>query len=154
MIDINYTATEAANYPMAAAKQGDSGIDLYTTEDVVLYPFTPTLLDHGICVECPEGYEWQLRPRSSTLTNRRVHIQLGTLDAAYRGNIKTVAMLMPRYDLMTESLDLTPIVLKAGEKVSQIVLNSIVPASSINMVKVDSLSETERGASGFGSTGL
>lgn len=74
------------------AKPGDAGMDVYSTEDILIPPGETRLIPTGISLEIPEGYEIQVRPRSgiSLKTKLRVANAPGTIDSGYRGEIKVI----------------------------------------------------------------
>lgn len=90
----------------------------------------------GVSVEIPEGYEGQLRARSSFRKNVAWHI--GTLDADYRGEIHCCFRV------------LEPIRLHSGERIAQLIIS---PVARCTIQVVDQLSPSKRGTDGFGSTG-
>lgn len=118
---------------------GASGMDLYAINDVVLGRWDTRLIPLGIAIELPVGYEAQIRPRSS-MSKRGVLSHLGTVDSDYRGEI--VAVMTNVYGL--------PKQIRVGDRIAQLV---IAPVACVEVVQVDELSETVRGAGGFGSTG-
>jgi dUTP pyrophosphatase len=134
--------------------EGDSGLRLYAVTDVLLVPFQPTLIPHGIAVEVGWGYETQIRPRSSTMYKRRVHIALGTIDSSYSGELFSCATFFPETirdqqgHLIAQE---TPLLIKAGERLSQLVVAPV--ANWLDIVEAEELSISSRGAGGFGSTG-
>lgn len=135
--------------------EGDSGRRLYVLEGTVLPPYTPVLIPHGIAVVPTEGYHTEIRPRSSSLKKKHVHVALGTIDAPYRGELMSCVIYMPPMEaVLIDGVKVVkmpePLLLKAGERVSQLVEVAI---RTIRAQKVDSLDETTRGAGAFGSTG-
>lgn len=117
----------------------DSGLDLYVLERTVLRPGVAVKIDHGFACQPPEGYETQIRPRSSSL-RRNIHVAFGTCDQGYRGEIASVVM----------NLGQEVIILERGDRVSQLV---VAPVALVRVVPVSRLSETDRGAKGWGSSG-
>jgi dUTP pyrophosphatase len=128
-----------ANIPRYAT-DGSSGFDLVTLENVSGPCDTIVLIRTGLSFQIPEGYELQIRPRSSTSLSG-IHIPFGTIDSDYRGEIKIFA----------QSLFRRSIEIKKGTRIAQAILSPIVKAE---FIEVESLNETKRGAGGFGSTGL
>jgi dUTP pyrophosphatase len=123
------------------AKAGDAGMDLVATEVIDGYGFSVTY-GTGLAMEIPEGYVGLVFPRSSI---RKYDISLtncvGVIDSGYRGEIqatfrKEAGIPSKRYDV--------------GDKIAQMI---ILPYPSIQFIETDELSDTERGAGGFGSTG-
>jgi dUTP pyrophosphatase len=125
------------------AHPGDAGVDLCTTEDVVLEPGERALVGTGIAVALPHGTVGLIHPRSGLAAKTGLSIvnTPGTVDAGYRGEIKVCLINHdPR----------TPIELRRGDRVAQLLVQRVeLP----DFVAVDSLDETARGAGGYGSSG-
>lgn len=130
----------------AYAKPGDSGMDIRANKEVTLYPGSVTLIPTGLYVGLPEGYEFQVRPRSglSLKTKLRVANSPGTIDEAYTGEICVIA------DNIGSA---TEIVFGAGERIAQLVLQAVPKVEWEQVFSKEELGTTERGAGGFGSTG-
>lgn len=129
-----------SNYGMEPTRrEGDAGYDLYVSDQTVLAPRIPTNVPSGIAVELPGRLWGMLVPRSSTL-RRGIHVQTGIIDNGYRGELFVAA----------ENLTGENIVLEPGERIAQFIL---MPLIALPVVQVNELSQTERGANGFGSTG-
>lgn len=116
----------------------DSGADAFACADVYLRD-VPVLVPLGIACEIPEGYELQVRPRSG-MSRKGVHCALGTVDQAYTGEICAIMWTLPGAVTRVEK----------GDRVCQLVL---CPVALPELVQVDDLGETPRGANGFGSSG-
>ncbi|MEI8270378.1 MAG: dUTP diphosphatase [bacterium] len=97
-------------------------------------------IDLGFKMALPPGWQAEIKPRSG-LSQRGVHIALGTIDEDYRGRMRAVVM----------NLGKEIIVINHGERIAQL---SLKPVFKFDWEKVDQLDETERGEGGFGSTGL
>ena len=130
----------------AYARPGDSGMDLRARHvDGVargkwfVHAQESLCFGTDIAIEIPPGYEGQVRPRSS-MGKRGLVAVLGTIDSGYRGEIGVV---LHNHGRFSEEI-------KHDERIAQLV---IVPVASCEVVECDELSETERGAGGFGSTG-
>lgn len=121
-----------------------SGFDLYAavTEHLTLQPGQRALVPTGIAIAMPGGLEAQIRPRSGLAFKHGITClnTPGTIDADYRGEIKVLLI----------NLGQEPFVIQRNERIAQMVFQ-IVP--EVNLVQVDELSETVRGAGGFGHTG-
>lgn len=121
-----------------------SGFDLYAaiTDEVVLHPGQRTLIPTGFALAMPAGLEAQIRPRSGLAFKHGITClnTPGTIDADYRGEIKV--LLINHGD--------EPFIFRRGERIAQMVFQ-IVP--EVNLIQVDELSATVRGAGGFGHTG-
>ena len=122
-----------------------AGMDLRARldEPVVLKSLERKLIPTGLFIELPVGYEAQIRPRSGLALKRGISIvnSPGTIDADYRGEIGIILINMSAEDF----------VVNPGERICQMVINKV---ESISWEAVDSLEDTDRGAGGFGHTGL
>lgn len=122
------------------AHLGDSGMDLHVCEDVVIEPMSRKIIPTGLQAEIPPGYELQIRPRSGIAANTPLTVHFGTVDSCYRGEI----------GIIVENTTVFSQGIKQGIRLAQMVLCPVIRAS---IEVVDSLSDTSRGAGGFGSTG-
>ena len=125
------------------AHPGDAGADLRAREDVVLQPGERKLVPTGVAIALPHGFVALIHPRSGLATKHGLTIvnAPGTVDAGYRGEISVTL-------LNTDSRD--AIQLRRGDRIAQMVIQRVEYAQ---FVPVDELSESVRGAGGFGSTG-
>jgi dUTP pyrophosphatase len=142
---------ELAKVPVYA-KPGDSGADLYAIERCELVTGQPVVVPFGIAIELPEGYEAQIRPRSS-LSKSGVHVALGTIDAGYRGPLgATVTLLLSgeRWSLDEQRMEPVRYVIRPGDRIAQLV---IAPVSHAAFEPAEELTMSERGESGWGSSG-
>lgn len=131
---------EGAKQPTRGS-EGASGYDMYTPRDVYITPGQVLVIHTGVYLELPRGYEGQVRPRSS-MSKRALLVQLGTIDHDYRGEIGATVINMARESQKLE----------AGDRIAQLVI-ARVEHHEWELVPVDDLSTTARGAGGFGSTG-
>lgn len=116
----------------------DAGYDLKSRINVNVFPGKTEKIPAGLVVEIPWGYGGLIRARSSsTLKGLDIH---GTIDSGYRGEIF----------LLTNNLTDSPIEIKAGERIAQLV---VVPCLVETIELVDELPDSQRGIGGFGSTG-
>ena len=125
--------------------KNSAGMDLraYLPDgSVTLQPMQRALIPTGLYIEIPEGYEGQVRPRSGLAFKHGITVlnTPGTIDADYRGELKQILI----------NLSNEPFVINNGDRIAQIVFARCEQAE---MVEVEELSETERGAGGFGHTG-
>jgi len=125
------------------AHKGDSGVDLYSAEDYLLKPMERKLVDSGIKIAIPYGYEAQIRPKSGLALEHGIsHVNsFGTIDSSYRGEIK-----VPLINFSDK-----PYKIEKGKKIGQMVFARVEEAI---FEEVDDLGQTTRNDSGFGSTGL
>jgi len=134
--DNNLPAYETAN---------SAGMDLraYLPDGpIVIKPLERVLVPTGLYMEIPEGYEGQVRPRSGLAIKNGITVlnTPGTIDADYRGEVKIILI----------NLSDKEFVINSGERVAQIIF---AKCEQMEVVNVETLSETERGAGGFGHTG-
>jgi dUTP pyrophosphatase len=113
------------------------------TESITLKPSGRTLVKTGLFIELPEGYEAQVRPRSGLAYKKGITVlnSPGTIDADYRGEIGVILVNLSAEEFIIEN----------GERVAQMVISKHEQA---NWVEVEDLEVSERGAGGFGSTGV
>ena len=124
--------------------EASAGMDLRADleEPIVLGPLERALVPTGIFIELPVGYEAQIRPRSGLATKHGITVinSPGTVDADFRGELRTSLV----------NLSNTPFEIVPGERIAQMV---IARHERVEWEDVEVLSETERGAGGWGSTG-
>ncbi len=138
----------ARDLPLPAyATPHSAGIDLLAAvgqgEEIVLRPMERALIPTGLAMALPEGFEAQIRPRSGLALKHGITClnSPGTIDADYRGEIK----------IMLINLGGEPFVITRGMRIAQMV---VAPYVQVTFAPTDTLPPTERGAGGFGSTGL
>jgi dUTP pyrophosphatase len=121
---------------------GASGMDVCSIEQKYIYKQSHEIISTGLCVEIPEGYEIQVRPRSGLAAKYGITVlnTPGTIDSDYRGEIKIIL-------LNTSQLDYS---LNVGERIAQLV---VVKVEQANILISDNLSKTKRDVGGFGHTG-
>lgn len=127
----------------AYATAGAAGFDLRAAEAAVLQPGARLLVPTGFAVAVPDGYEMQVRPRSGLAVKHGISIvnTPGTVDCDYRGPLMVCLI-----NLGTE-----PFAIARGDRIAQGV---VTPAPQAVLTEVDALDATDRGAGGFGSTGV
>lgn len=129
------------------SKVGDSGFDLraFISESITLKPLERKLIPTGLKFELPTNTELQVRPRSGMALKYGISVlnTPGTVDEGYRGDVGIIAV-----NLSNEDYTIQP-----GERIAQGVIMNVVGQGISKLVKVNNLSETERGDGGFGSTG-
>jgi dUTP pyrophosphatase len=128
----------------AYQSKGSSGLDVRAQLDkpMTLKPMERALVPTALSFEIPEGFEIQARPRSGWAIKQGMTLlnTPGTIDADYRGEVKIIVI-----NLSQETVEI-----QDQERIAQLVVCPIIQAE---MVLVNELGETERGAGGFGSTG-
>ena len=142
MLNIKIKKIAGVKTPSYAHK-GDSGVDLYSVEDLLLMPMERKLVATGIKIAIPHGYEAQIRPKSGLAVEHGIsHANcVGTIDSCYRGEIK-----IPIINLGDK-----PYKIESGKKIGQMVFLKVEEAV---FEESEDLGETTRNEKGFGSTGL
>lgn len=124
---------------------GAAGADLYAflNSPVTLLPGKSAMIPTGLFFEIPEGYEIQVRPRSGLAAKNGVTVlnTPGTIDSDYRGEICIILINLGEKDFSVNN----------GDRIAQMVIAPVIQA---DFSIVNELSQTERGAGGFGSTGV
>ena len=154
---INKSSNELPEY----AHKGDAGLDLRANIEeiknnkylfnaiklnditIILNPGGRALIPTGLYMAIPEGYEFQIRPRSGLALKHGITVlnTPGTIDAVYRGNIGVI--------LKNDGTE--PFIIEQGDRIAQGVLNKVEEA---NLIETDSLDETDRSDSGYGKSGV
>lgn len=137
--------TDGARLPVYGSSQA-AGADLCAclgNESLVIEPHKWAMVPTGIAISLPVGFEAQVRPRSGLAARKGITVlnAPGTVDSDYRGEVKVI--------LINHSDE--PFTVKDGDRIAQMV---IARHESASFEEVTSLDETERGAGGFGSTGV
>lgn len=122
-----------------------AGMDVHALPDqpILLAPGERALIPTGLAVAIPEGYEIQVRPRSGLALKHGITLvnSPGTIDADYRGEIGVILV-----NHGSESFSVNP-----GDRIAQLI---VAPVSRAQLIEVSELSVTDRGAGGFGHTGV
>jgi len=132
----------AAKLPSYAHGPGeDAGMDLRAVEDATLEPGVPRLVSTGLAVEIPAGYEAQVRPRSGLALKHAITMPNapGTIDPGYRGEIRVILLNLGR----------EAYTVRAGDRIAQMI---VARYEAVEWVEAK-LSDSARGAGGFGSSG-
>jgi dUTP pyrophosphatase len=128
----------------AQAYDGDAGLDLAACERVELGPGERAVVGTGVAVAIPGGHAGLVVPRSGLAARHGLTIvnSPGLIDSGYRGELKVIL-------LNTDARE--PFVVEPGMRIAQLVL---VEVASVHLLEVGELAESERGAAGFGSSGV
>ena len=125
--------------------EGSSGLDLTANTDkqIKILPGRSEVIPTGLAVAIPKNFEIQIRPRSGLAAKSQISVlnTPGTIDADYRGELKVILI----------NLSDKVFVVEKGSRIAQMVLCPVVKAT---LKEVTELENTERGSSGFGSTGI
>ena len=129
----------------AYAPPQSAGMDLRANieDPITLRPLERRIVPTGLYIALPEGYEAQVRPRSGLALKHGITVlnSPGTIDSDYRGEIGVLLI----------NLSDTPFVINAGERIAQMV---VARHEQAELIEVEELDDTERGAGGYGHTGV
>ncbi len=139
IVNRSHHALPAYSTPLSAGMDLRANLD----EPIVLQPLARCLVPTGLYIALPPGYEAQVRPRSGLAIKRGIGVlnSPGTIDADYRGEICVILV----------NLSAEEFVINDGERIAQMV---VARHETVQWQPVESLDETERGAGGFGHTGV
>lgn len=148
LIKVKITRTNGAarDLPLPAyATEGSAGMDLFAAIDneLQIRPLETVLVPTGCSIELPEGYEAQVRPRSGLAINSQIGIlnSPGTIDSDYRGEIRIILTNFGRQ----------PFTVRRGDRIAQLIVQRY---ARVQWEEVGKLAESQRGAGGFGHTGV
>jgi dUTP pyrophosphatase len=138
---VKFTLGPGARLP-EYAHHNDSGADLFSCEACSIIPGDTRMIDTGLHMELPVGFEGQIRSKSGLACKQSVFVlnSPGTVDTGYRGPVKVIL-----HNAGIDVLNIAP-----GDKIAQLV---IVPVQQAEFHAVEVLSDSARGEAGFGSTG-
>ncbi|GAA5834244.1 hypothetical protein JCM11251_000580 [Rhodosporidiobolus azoricus] len=131
--------SEAAKLPIRGSALA-AGYDISAAEDKVVPAQGKALISTGLAIAVPEGTYGRVAPRSGLASKHMIDTGAGVIDADYRGEVKVLLFNLSKEDFQV----------KSGDRIAQLILERI---ATPDVQEVASLSETQRGAGGFGSTG-
>ena len=139
------TINDDAVFPKYAYPS-DSGFDLHSTQDLEVGPFGRILVPTGLKISFDEGYEIQVRPKSGLAIKQGLTVlnTPDTVDQGYTGEIQVIVFNTNNYS----------VTIPKGMKVGQAVLCPVVQGKYVTFEKVNEIETKDRGANGFGSTGI
>ena len=125
---------------------GDSGIDLYSTEEITIPPFGRALVPTGLAFDIQDGYEIQVRSKSGLAINQGLMVlnSPGTVDNSYSAEVKAIIF----------NTNQTSFTITKGMKVAQAVLCPVVNGKWVELKEINEIPDKDRGDRGFGSTGI
>ena len=140
---VRFLKSDPAAVLPSYARPGDAGMDLSSVEEKTLAPGERALVRTGLVMQLPPDAEAQVRPRSGLALKHGITVlnTPGTIDAGYRGEVGVILV----------NLGKEAFTVGKGMKIAQLVVAPVVRAE---VVETDSVDSTERGAGGFGSTGV
>ena len=137
---------ESLNMLPAYETPQSAGMDVRCTEHIVMNPGERVLAKTGLYVEIPAGFEIQVRPRSGLALKQGITVlnTPGTVDSGYNGEIMVIVF----------NTNQTEFTIPKGMKIAQAVLCPVINGKYVNLQLVDKIEDKDRGANGFGSTGI
>lgn len=139
-MEINYTSTSKGLYHGSTYS---AGLDLHCVTDVSIAPGERECISTGVRMEMPPHVFGKIEGRSGLAMNSGILIGGGVIDPDYRGEIKVILINTGKEHFFASS----------GSRIAQLIIHTnVVPQATI--IKMETLTETERGSNGFGSTGL
>lgn len=140
MMELEIKKLEDSAILPSYSHKGDAGLDLYSNMAFSLEQGQRMLVKTGISIKIPEGYVGLVWPRSGLSIKKGVDVLAGVIDSGYRGEVGIV-LLNTGYD---------DVVISKGDRIAQLLIQ---PIEIVNIKEVEELDSSERGVSGFGSTG-
>lgn len=159
----------------------DAGFDLVAVADVIIEPGATACVPTGLAFEIPEGYEMQIRPRSGITLKTKLRVQLGTVDCGYTGEVGVTVDNIAQKNVIDIDLNSKVIeyahaeypetidgakyidwqyysnklegtyIIRKGDRIAQAVIK---PVEQAVFTEVEALGDSDRGAGGFGSSGV
>ncbi|MBU0456801.1 MAG: dUTP diphosphatase [Nanoarchaeota archaeon] len=123
------------------AGPNEAGMDFYSNEEVNVEPNERKIISTGIAMSIPHNYVGLIWDRSGLAAKHGIKTMGGVIDSTYRGEIK----------IIVHNLSKQPFTVEKGMRIAQMLIQ---PVEQKEIIEVEDLDETERGESGFGSTGL
>jgi len=133
---------QALNIDFTAPRDGDAGYDLYSIGEYTVAPQQRVLVETGLHVEIPHNYVGLVKDRSS-VASAGLQTMAGVIDSSYRGEVKILLL----------NVGQDPYTISVGQKIAQMVVIPVYVEAVDVLDSLEALTDTERGASGFGSTG-
>jgi dUTP pyrophosphatase len=145
-VEVSYKKLTPEAISPQYAYTSDSGFDLFSVEEIGLLPFERVLVPTGLSFDIPDGCEIQIRTKSGLAINQGLMVlnSPGTVDKGYTGEIKVIIMNMNNF----------AVTIQKGQKVGQAVLCPVFNGNKVKFTEKDDIGASERGAKGFGSTGI
>ena len=156
-MEIKYSQINEQGKAPFRANASDAGYDLFSTEYVTIEPFQRKLISTGINIEIPDGFYGRIAPRSGLACKKGIDVMAGVIDSGYRGEIKVLLI-----NLNFEGYNIKPnafesifgsanrVNIKPGDRIAQLIIEKCY---KVDWTKMKTLENSERGQSGFGSSG-
>lgn len=145
----------------------DSGLDIYAAEDIIVEPGETVVVKTGLSIKLPPGHDAYIKPRSGVSTKTKLRVVSPPIDVGYRGEIgvivdniaQDVLEIGSRYLYTIDGSEIRQdetvadgtYIIRKGDRIAQLV---VTPVALPQVIEVDELDETERGDSGYGTSGV
>ena len=137
---IKFTRKNDSAIPFKYSREGDACLDVYSSEEYIIQPYSVQLVETGIAVEIPKGYEGIIRGRSG-LAKQGLLVHVGTIDSNYRGTIGVLMYNSNSYEFYIH-------------KDTRIAQFTVKPIIEVCLLEAKELTPSNRGDNGYGSSGL
>lgn len=122
---------------------GDAGYDVFAVEDAIIDPQEWKGVGTGITLEFPSDCYARVAPRSGLAFKKGIHVLAGVVDSSYRGEIRAILLNHGK----------VPVEIRKGDRIAQLIFEKIYTPQVLVEAPLEELTNTDRGAGGFGSTG-
>ena len=129
----------------ARATAGSAGYDLFSTDSYVVLPGRRVVVSTGITIQLPPGTYGRVCPRSGLAVKHGLDVLAGVIDPDYTGEVKVVLQNLDTHQ---------PFVIRPGYRIAQLILENYTVADVVELPSENTPLVTDRGAAGFGSTGI
>ena len=140
-MNINIKLLNSNSKTPSKSSLDDAGYDLYSCEEVVIKPMERKLVKTGVAMSIPSGYYGHISDRSGMAFKKGAHCLGKIVDSSYRGDIGVIILNTDMYE---------PIKIQKNDRIAQIIFKKY---ENVNFIVENLLDETERGSSGYGSSG-
>ena len=144
MVSLGYS-NDSENEAPEYVYKSDSGFDLRSSEGIIIKPKEVELVSTGLSFDIPRGFEIQVRSRSGLAVKKNLFVlnSPGTVDQGYIGEVKVILANFSNEEVVIEK----------GDRIAQACLCPVVTGEFVDFLQNNKNKKTERGSSGFGSTG-
>ena len=161
-MEINFKKLQSAAKPPCRANESDAGYDLFASEACLIKPMERRLVSIGVSISIPKGYYGRIAPRSGLAIKRGIDVLAGVIDSGYRDCLRVVLINLNLPDELFIKNDPTAMAydhmfgskkdfrVSVGDRVAQIIIEKCYEA---DWSQADTLSNSDRGVKGFGSSG-
>lgn len=139
MVTVRFKKLYKDSKPYVYTQINDACMDMYSIEETIIPAHSVRVVNTGLAIELPIGFEGIVRGRSG-LASKGIYTHIGTIDEEYRGEVGVILFNTTKEDFVVEK----------GMRIAQF---TVKPVYHVNLLEEDNLTETKRGSNGFGSSG-